>query len=404
MKKNDKFILLAFLLIIFSVFICYPAKTVGEILKIFEHDNEGTWKTYDENATIVEKIKINIENRTTNYFPFYSNITTFYKNINEKINEKVYSIFNDEYIPAGTNSDKEYLLKDTKNNAYYAFSNLSNETLEEKVNTQIKFFNEMYESNPNVNFYIYLPSRLEYQEKINEISPYRDASVYVEKFKNGLNKSIRVEELKLNSIEEYNDYFYKSDHHWNMKGAYVGYKEIMKMMGNTDIQEVTIKEEPIKFRVSFSRTNRNYSLYDYFYTIENYNNDYKVLVNNKEAPSNFKPLQLENLNKKNSSFYDWYVGYFYGLYGNVVYDFNNENKKNLLIISDSYAWQIDFLLASSYNKTHVINIMYDDYLKNPLNYTKYIEENKIDDVLILQEVPTTVFDAFNHNFYEKVVW
>ena len=88
----------------------------------------------------------------------------------------------------------------------------------------------------------------------------------------------------------------------------------------------------------------------------------------------------------------------------MVYDFNNDDKKNLLIISDSYAWQIDFLLASSYNKTHVINIMYDDYLKNPLNYTKYIEENKIDDVLILQEVPTTVFDAFNHNFYEKVVW
>lgn len=404
MIKKDKFILITFLIIIFGVFLCYPVKFAKEIFGNTEKDTEGTWKTYGKDASIIEKLKINIENRVTNYFPFYSDTTTFYKSTNEFANEYLYEFFNEKYIPAGTNSDGEYLVKDIENNAYYAFSNLRDETLEKKLENSITFYNEMYLSNPDINFYIYLPSRLEYQKNINNLIFTKDSSIYVDKFKESLNENIKVKELTVKNIEEYNKYFYKSDHHWNMNGAYLGYQDIMNMMGNSDVQKIKINEENIKFRGSFSRTTRNAFIYDKFYTVDNYNKNYTVTVNKKEAPSNFQPLSLENLNKKKTEFYDWYVGYFYGLYGNVVYDFNQPDKKNLLIISDSYAWEIDYLLADSYNKTHVINIMYDDYLKDPLNYTEYIKENNISDVLILQETPTTVFDTFDHNFNEKVVW
>ena len=330
--------------------------------------------------------------------------TKLFKKTNEYANEKMYDVFNLSYIPAGTNSDGEYLVKDVKNDAYYAFSNHSNEVLEEKLEKQIQFFNDMYNSNPDINFYIYLPNRLELQKNINDILKYRDLSIYVDKFKNNLNKNIVVDDFKVKNIDEYNKYFYKSDHHWNMQGAYLGYIDIMNMMGHNDIQNINIKEENIKFTGSFSRTTRNNEIYDKFYTVDNYNKNYTVSVNNNEAPSNFQPLSIANLNKKKNEFYDWYVGYFYGLYGNVIYDFKNPSKKNLLIISDSYAWEIDYLIANHYNKTHVINIMYDEYLNNSLNYTEYIKENDIDDVLILQEGVTTIFDVFNHNFQKKVVW
>lgn len=402
--KSNKYILIMFLIIVFGVFLCYPVRIVKEVFHLEERNNDGTWKTYGANASVVDKIKINIDNRVTNYFPGYSTITKLFKNTNEYVNEKIYNNFNLSYIPAGTNSDGEYLIKDVKNNSYYAFSNHSNEVLKEKLNKQVKFFNDMYNSNQDINFYIYLPNRLELQKNINNISKYRDLSIYVDKFKDELNKNIKVESLDVESIDEYNKYFYKSDHHWNMYGAYIGYKDIMNMMGYSDIQDITIKEEDIKFMGSFSRTTRNNEVYDKFYTVDNYNKNYTVSVNNSKAPDNFQPLAISNLNKKNSEFYDWYVGYFYGLYGNVVYDFRNPDKKNLLIISDSYAWEIDYLIANNYNKTHVINIMYDEYLNNPLNYTQYIEENDIDDVLILQESVTTIFDTFDHNFEEKVVW
>ncbi len=404
MKKNDKFILIVFLIIIFGIFACYPIKIVEEIFGIVEKNNDGTWKTYDSDATLIDKIKINIDNRVTNYFPGYSKITELFKNTNEKINEKIYDLFDVEYIPAGTNSDGEYLIKDLKNNAYYAFSNHSNEILEDKLNNQINFWNSLYEANSNINFSIYLPNRLELQKNIQNVQNYRDMSIYVDKFISSLNPNIKVKSLTLNNIEEYNKYFYKSDHHWNMYGALVGYEEIMNLLSHNNYSKYEVEEHNMNFFGSFSRTTRNKEIYDKFYTVKDYNKNYKVLVNNDKAPSNFKPLSFENLNKKKSDFYDWYVGYFYGLYGNVVYDFNDESKNNLLIISDSYAWQIDYLIASNYNKTHVINIMYDEYLKSPLNYTKYIEENQIDDVLILQEGITTIFDSFNHNFNEKVVW
>lgn len=404
MIKSDKFILTIFLIIIFGVFICYPIRLTREILNLEVKNDDGTWKTYDEDTSLINRIKINIENRVTNYFPGYKSIAEVFKNTNELVNEKIYGVFDSNYIPAGTNSDGEYLVKDTANNAYYAFSDISTEKLEEKLDKQIEFFNNMYKSNPQVNFYIYLPNRLELQENINDFSKYRDLSIYVEKFKNGLDEKIKIQELKVNTIEEYNNYFYKSDHHWNMYGAYKGYQDIMTMMGHSNIQNIKITEEDIKFKGSFSRTTRNNKIYDKFYTVDNYNKNYTVTVNNETPKDNFQPLSLEILNKKKLEFYDWYVGYFNGLYGNVVYDFANENKKNLLIISDSYAWSIDFLIANNYNKTHVINVMYDEYLKNPLNYTQYIKENDIDDVLILQEGVTTIFDSFDHNFEEKVVW
>lgn len=401
-KKQDKILLIAFLIIIFIVFINYPIMITKELLGKTSKVDNGTWQTYDSDASIFEKLKINIENRTTNYFPFYTGITSFYRNTEEKLNEKIYKLFSKPYIPAGTNSDGEYLIKDLTNNSYYAISNLTDEELEIKLSTQIAFFNDLKKASGDIPVSIYLPSRLEFQKNINEDLPYRNLSNYEERFINELNKEINVRELIVDSKEEYNKLFYKSDHHWNMYGAYRGYLDIMSMLGKSDIQEININEESINFTGSFSRTTRNSNVYDKFYTVSNYNKNYTVKVNGEEPPSNFKPLSLENLNKKNIDFYDWYVGYFYGLYGNVVYDFKNTDKKNLLIISDSYAWQIDYLIASSYNKTHVINLMYDEYVKKPLDYKKYIEENDIDEVLILQESITTIFDAFEHDFYGKV--
>ena len=84
------------------------------------------------------------------------------------------------------------------------------------------------------------------------------------------------------------------------------------------------------------------------------------------------------------------------------YQFVKISKDNLLIMSDSFAWSIDYLIASSFNNTHVINLRYDEFKNNSFNLTKYIKDNHITKVLFLYESGSTMFDQYNYNFTGRV--
>ena len=101
-------------------------------------------------------------------------------------------------------------------------------------------------------------------------------------------------------------------------------------------------------------------------------------------------------------YYDYYVQYFNGQYGNIVYDYHNDEKENLLIMSDSYAWSIDYLIASNFNKTHVINLRYDEYKNNSFDLVKYVKDNNISKVLFLYSAEAILFDNYNYDFVGRV--
>ncbi len=70
-------------------------------------------------------------------------------------------------------------------------------------------------------------------------------------------------------------------------------------------------------------------------------------------------------------------------YGNddaeVIFDFNQPDKKNLLIIGNSFTNPINELIASHFNKTYDIDLRYN----KDFRFKKYVEENKIDIVLFM---------------------
>ena len=43
-------------------------------------------------------------------------------------------------------------------------------------------------------------------------------------------------ELKFNNLDEFKDLFYQTDHHWNYKGSYQGYKEIMSLLEGEEFE------------------------------------------------------------------------------------------------------------------------------------------------------------------------
>ena len=125
-------------------------------------------------------------------------------------------------------------------------------------------------------------------------------------------------------------------------------------------------------------------------------NDLKV----SNVDKDFKPLELSD---RSNPFYDYYVKYFNGAYGEVIYENDTNYNRNLLIIGDSMSWQIDYLLAKNFDKTIVVNTKYSPWTSKDLILKDYIEENKITHVLFLREAKNIVFDADNFAVDKKVV-
>jgi len=358
--QKDKKLVIAFLVIVFGICLCIPCKFV--LVKIgvmsINMDNFSEYKEKDVNNVvdkinnIVGRIENSVENKVTNYFPFYNEINSLYNKVDFASNK---ILFKD--VPIKKNSDGEYIFYDKVNGFYYLTNKYTSKELNERLDSQVKFFNELSKKGIDVN--IYIPTRYEFTTLKKD-----NLSNYVSEFVSKLDSDINVRVMDVKSIDEYKEYFYKTDHHWTIKGALDGYKDICDMLGIDAINNLNIVEHKERmYYGSLTKTALNDNINDYISDVD-IKLDYDVYVNGKTADSLFKPREIRL--DRDYKYYDYYVQYFNGQYGNVVYDYHNSDKENLLIIGDSYSWQIDYLIASSFNKTHVINLRYKLEISNDI--------------------------------------
>lgn len=388
--KKDKPIIVLFLIIVFGVFAFYPVKYIllkTNKLNLISSDN---WKTYEKSGNRIKDLVMNLEtaidNRTVNYFPFYNDVTSAFYNFNIKMD----SLFSDKvYVKA--NYDGENLFYDKENNFYFLLNNLSSEELNSRIKTQISFYNDISDKYPNVNLYVYLPLRYE----VTNFSNLHNLNNYVNKFKNGLNKNIHVSMLESINIDEYLTYFYKTDHHYNSVGALKAYNDIVKMMNINNTKELSIVNVQSPYYGSFARTALNKNVSDNLMDFD-YQND----VKSNNLDSKFKPRTIV---KKANPFYDYYISYYNGQYDEVIYSSDVQNNRNLLIISDSLSWQVDYILAENFENTYVINLRYGKWKTDKLYLKEYLAEHNITDILFLQEAEQQMFDLYNHNISDTVV-
>lgn len=93
----------------------------------------------------------------------------------------------------------------------------------EEINKMAEIYNEKFENTENYFYFVNTSKSIDFNtvdEKESEFITYI-RSVF--NFK-------EVQELKISSYEQYKNYFYKTDHHWNYKGAYQGYQDIIHML------------------------------------------------------------------------------------------------------------------------------------------------------------------------------
>ena len=182
-------------------------------------------------------------------------------------------------------------------------------------------------------------------------------------------------------LKDTNDSYFKTDHHWNHNGAYIGYKTFMNEL-NMKPLNYTFKEVSNDFKGTlYSKSGLFYYQGEPIFKIielDDYN--YTVTIDNKEYNSIYFKDRLDEKDK--------YLYYANGNYGKIT--INNSNSitdQSLLIIKDSYANIMLPYLIPHFKNIYVIDMR--DYLE-PVS--KLIEENSIDNVLLLYSL-----DAFCQN-------
>ncbi len=310
---NKKVFIIIFLIIIFSVFIFVPFKEVLIHFKLVDFYKTDNWKIVEKsNNKIYDRImslESNIENRYNNYFPFYNKINSMYYNSIINI-DGLY--LNDIYLK--DNSDFEHLFYEKENNLYYLTNHYSNSELEERLNNQVYFYNDIKNKYPNVDLMVYLPLRYSETKSKNVFN----INEKINNFTSKLDKNIKYSVF---DTDNYLKYFYRTDHHYNSYGAELVYLDILNkfnLNNNLDISHKTVYKN---YYGSMAKSILSTKIVDNLSSM-NISNNLKVNINDTK----FKPLKIE---ERNNIFHDYYVQYFDGQYDEIIYENNKELNRNL---------------------------------------------------------------------------
>ena len=188
--------------------------------------------------------------------------------------------------------------------------------------------------------------------------------------------------------DDYCSWFYQTDHHWNNRGSYRGYTEILALLRPEDppaepVEEVTF---PFVFNGSYARQASRLCADEPFRIYRFDLPKAAVTLNGKRGTYGKMDAYLKGKYGTDSLTNHYSICYG-GEYGEIVYDTGSEGRGRLLIIASSYSNPINGLLASHFDRTCVIDPRYyAEWAGHPLDLSAYTEEHGITDLLLLGDL------------------
>lgn len=198
------------------------------------------------------------------------------------------------------------------------------------------------------------------------------------------------DELKFDNFEEYKKLFYQTDHHWNYRGSYEGYKQCMRLLEGDDVKLL----EPIGthtyhtiYNGSLARDNALKCSTEEFTVYEFDIPPYKTYVNDVEAVYGYRYLYVSDDDYPHNTYSNHYGMYYGDDHAKVVYVFDNPDAESLLILGTSYSNAVNELIASHYKETHVLDFRhYRKQYGKPIDAQSYMEEHNLDKLLIIGDI------------------
>lgn len=389
LKKKDNKKIINNIFIIFTFFLIF----VGLLNTILNPDNIN----YYENRTAYKMPKLNIS-----------------KILDKTFQDDVELAFSDQ-IPLATVMKKGYnflhnittnIVADIafKNNCNNRYIQLGEDTVSYGCDKNLVYYEsyisynkEAYDrriasinntlSKTNIDTYIY------YIEKDTDINftNNKKSDIY-DYLKKNINSN-KIYKFEVNSFDEFKEYFYKTDHHWNYKGSYKAYKELVNIL--TDDTPLEYKDD-VCLNNNFSGSKANFSGSTHFYKEKfcAYKFDfpnYDIYINGEKKDYGNQDYHFANPKAEVS------YGRFYGYDdGEIIFDNHESKKENILIVGESYDNALLKLLASHFNKTYSIDLRnYERENGKKFNYSNYLEKNHIDKVLLIGNRDYFSMEEFN---------
>lgn len=392
------------------LFIAYAVICVIVIYSVLFKTNQANF-TNVENRTLatnnVLKEKISLENFNNESFQDYlsdlSNDQFPLKEIFLKINlnlEKKKSDILSSILP------NNYLIKVgnyyriSGSNAYIDYPLVSGEYSKSLFENRMWNFDRIAEKyGDKYKLYIYKPTSASELSCFDSYDIYCEGDDYYNELCNRLGDTYKIKKQEINDVDEYLDKHYHTDHHWNYKGAYEGYQDIINMIGEDfdigkpyDIKE--IKEHDREFYGSLSSKAMNTLGSDKFITYElDYEKIYSYYINNEESELGLKEKIFESPE---------YEGYMYeDYYGHnekiiKIVNYKNLGGKSILVLGDSFSNAINEDIAAHFENTYIVDSRFwleDDPSNSTFSLDDFLKHNDVDCILWLQFYTSLYFDS-----------
>ena len=232
------------------------------------------------------------------------------------------------------------------------------------LDRRIQNYQELLAQYPQINFYVYFIERL-YSSPFHPLNPYfpqADSGRTFQYFEEHKPEGLEVGGLALNTPGDRLKYFYRTDHHWNIRGAWKAYEEIYEMIAphypgiSPKLTLKGFKEFPgLEFLGSWARATY-----------------YPVQADRFEmADVDMPPIRIFNRHgveiiEDTGAEYDAgnynnapYVNHYAAFGGNYdQFEFVNESSpdRNLLVIGSSFSPPNIRFLASHFKRTYFVDL------------------------------------------------
>ncbi len=325
-----------------------------------------------------------VEEAARDQFPFRISWIQRSKALERGMIRMAYLFLDDPAIPADAASGlivlRDGSMIDAKPAAFNA-DTISN------LDSRIQNYRELMAGYPELNFYVYYIERFQSSTShpLNPYFPEADRGQTFQYFEEHKPEGLEVGKLSLNNLDDRLKYFYRTDHHWNIRGAWKAYEDIYEMIaphysGISPMLELKgFQGFPgLGFLGSWARAT--------YYPIQP--DQFEI------ADVDLPPMRIYNrhgteiiddaIAKYKAGNFDTtpYINH-YAVFGGIrdQFKFINEDSpdRNLLVIGSSFSPPNIRLIASHFKNTYFVDLReYGDF-----SLQEFLESHPVDDVLVI---------------------
>ncbi|MBO6053782.1 MAG: hypothetical protein J6Q17_08595, partial [Clostridia bacterium] len=275
------------------------------------------------------------------------------------------------------------------------------ESLRGAMEEQLSKINGFAASDPSVHWYVFPATCLEDTALCDEILPSESKHGLFEEFRSRLDPAVQFDCVAIDTVEDKYDKYFRTDHHWNVRGYTEAYRKITAMMqknyGDIELYEPEIRSyDGVEFYGSNALAVSSYKISDTFAVAVFPLEEHTVVREDHVGYGGTETLKqslerYETGKYEKSSSYNHYIQ-FQMICREVEYP-ENKTGRNLLFIGDSYSPPLHEVLASYFDRTYIRYVDSNDGLSTEA-YRELIEKYGITDVLLLEMSDRVIYDYY----------